>query len=351
MNNQLDILSMTLPQLCEQLVQMGQPKFRAKQIYEWLFKRRVQNFADMNNLPLALRNDLQERFFITSFVKLRHQVSQKDGTNKFLYELPDGQMIESVFMRYHHGNSLCISSQVGCKMGCKFCASTLQGLMRNLTPGEMLMQVMQTEREMNDKVNSIVLMGIGEPLDNFENVLQFLKILNSPEALNMSLRHVSLSTCGVVPRIYDLAKENLQLTLSISLHAPNDDIRNQMMPVNRRYPIAELLTACEDYIQQTGRRISFEYALSHGVNDTPQCAHELGKRLSRMLCHVNLIPINPVVERSFLTSERKRIEAFQSILEGYHIPVTVRRTLGTDIDAACGQLRSKAAKEGGQQSR
>lgn len=259
-------------------------------------------------------------------------------------------MIESVFMRYHHGNSLCISSQVGCKMGCKFCASTLQGLERNLTPGEMLMQVMQTERELNDKVNSIVLMGIGEPLDNFENVLQFLKILNSPEALNMSLRHVSLSTCGVVPRIYDLAKENLQLTLSISLHAPNDDIRNQMMPVNRRYCMQELLDACRDYIQQTGRRISFEYALSHGVNDTPQCAHELGKRLSRMLCHVNLIPINPVVERSFLTSERKRIEEFARILEGYHIPTTVRRTLGTDIDAACGQLRSKAAKEGGQQS-
>lgn len=335
----VDIKSLTLPKLEAFCIQQGMPKFRGSQIYQWLHQKRVDSFDEMTNIPLALREQLAETCEICSITIRRKLVSKVDGTIKYLYAFADGETVESVLMQYKHGYSLCISTQVGCRMGCKFCASTLMGLARSLTPGEMLNEVYMASRDSGHPISSLVLMGIGEPLDNFDAVMDFLEILSSPEGLNLSLRHVSLSTCGLVDGIYRLMEKKLQLTLSISLHAPNDTIRSQTMPINQRYPMDELLDACREYFRQTGRRISFEYALIEGVNDSPECAQQLSSKLKGMAAHVNLIPVNPVKERNYQKSSKERVEKFQKTLERYHINATVRRELGSDINAACGQLR------------
>lgn len=338
-NTKTDILSLTLPELKEHLTAFGEPAYKGAQVYEWLHQRHAQGFDEMTNLSKALREKLSEGFYIPAVRVKNKLVSSLDGTIKYLYEMDDGETVEAVLMRYHHGNSLCISTQVGCKMGCTFCASTILGFVRNLTPAEMLGEIFTAERDSGEKVQSLVLMGIGEPLDNYDNVVRFLELLSSKEGTNMSLRHVSLSTCGLVPRIYDLAKLKLGLTLSVSLHAPNDQIRSKTMPVNTRYNIDELLAACRSYASDTSRRISFEYALIDGVNDSAANAKELAQKLKGMLCHVNLIPVNPVKERSFQKSSREATENFVHILENAGITATVRRRLGADINAACGQLR------------
>lgn len=296
---------------------------------------------------MSLRRQLEERYYINTIRVEKKLVSAIDGTQKFLYRLRDGECVEGVLMEYHHGNSLCISTQVGCRMGCKFCASTLTGLARNLTPSEMLDQVYAAEDASGRTVNSLVLMGIGEPLDNFDNLLRFLELLSSPEGKNLSLRHVSLSTCGLVDKIYQLMEKKLQLTLSISLHAPNDRIREQTMPVSQKWKMDQLLKACRDYFQATSRRISFEYALIEGVNDSPEAARELAGKLRGMPSHVNLIPVNAVRERGYRRSSGDRIRQFQEILEKNGVNATVRRELGSDINAACGQLRRESRNGSG----
>lgn len=334
-----DIRSMDYEQLQQEVALLGEKPFRAKQLYQWMHEKLAGSFDEMTNLPKNFREKLKEQYDYTVLTLEDRLISGIDGTEKYLFGLEDGNVIESVLMRYHHGNSVCISSQVGCRMGCRFCASTLLGLERSLTPAEMLNEVYMAGKDSGQKISSIVLMGIGEPLDNFDNVMDFLEILSSPQGLNLSLRHVSLSTCGLVDGIYRLMEKKLQLTLSISLHAPNDEIRSQTMPVNHKYPMDELLGACREYFKQTGRRISFEYALIEGVNDTPECAQQLSQKLKGMGTHVNLIPVNPVKERNYRRSSRDRIRRFQQILEQNHITATVRRELGSDINAACGQLR------------
>ncbi len=334
-----DIKSRTLAELKDELCALGMQSFRAKQVYSWLHEKQVLNFDDMTNLSAKHRQILDDEYYINTLKVERKLISQIDGTVKFLYRLRDGEFVESVFMRYKHGNSLCISTQVGCRMGCKFCASTLLGLKRNLEPSEMLDEIYTAQRETGEKVSSIVLMGIGEPLDNFENVLKFFTILSSEDGMNLSLRHVSLSTCGLVDKIRKLAEYRLGITLSISLHAPNDEIRSQTMPINSKWNVDELLSACRDYFDRTGRRISFEYALISGVNDTDECALELAGRLSGMISHVNLIPVNAVKERKFVRSSKQRIRRFVELLEKNGVNATVRRELGSDINAACGQLR------------
>lgn len=318
---------------------LGQPKFRAKQIFSWLHEKRVVSFDEMTNIPATLRAVLEENYYINSLKIVRKLESKLDGTVKYLYELKDKNCIEAVLMKYKHGNSLCISTQVGCRMGCKFCASTLAGLVRSLEPSEMLDEIYTAVRDSGERVDSLVLMGIGEPFDNYDNVLKFLKLLSMPGGYNLSLRHVSLSTCGVVDKINKLAEENLGLTLSISLHAPNDEIRSQTMPINNRWGVDELMQACHAYFKATGRRISFEYALIDGVNDEPQHAKELASKLKGMPAHVNLIPVNPVEERGFKRGSRKKIESFQHQLQNLGVNATIRRELGADINAACGQLR------------
>ncbi len=344
-----DILSWTLFELEAFLVKSGYPKFRAKQIFHWLHVEKTEDFSKMTNLSAQFQSWLEEIFYITSLKIKKRLVSGLDNTVKYLYQLSDGEFIESVLMRYHYGNSLCISTQVGCKMGCRFCASTIAGFVRNLTPSEILQQVYTAERDTGEKISNIVLMGIGEPLDNFENVMRFLELLSAPEGHNMSLRHVTLSTCGLVDKIGELAGRKLGLTLSISLHAPNDEIRSASMPVNQRWPMEKLLKTCDDYAKKTGRRVSFEYALIKGVNDKEEHALELARRLKGMLCHVNLIPVNEVEERKaqYRASGQQSIARFQEILMNHGINTTVRRTLGADINAACGQLRREAVKEGG----
>lgn len=339
-----DIKSFTLSELESVIQQMGEPKFRAKQIFDWLHKKRVYSFAEMTNLSAALRDKLEDRFAITTLKTVRKLVSQIDGTVKFLYRLSDGECIETVLMKYKHGNSVCVSSQVGCKMGCEFCASTKAGFLRNLTASEILEQVYQTEQELKIRISNIVLMGIGEPLDNVENVVTFLQLINSPQGANISLRNISLSTCGLVDKIDWLAEKELGITLSISLHAADNATRNRMMPVNRRYPIEELLAACRRYTDRTGRRISFEYALIQGENDSREDAAKLAKRLKGQLCHVNLIPVNEVKETSFHKSDPQSVFRFQQELIQRGINATVRRTLGADISAACGQLRRDQIK-------
>lgn len=334
-----DIKSMTIEELEKLLTDLGQPKFRAKQVFQWLHQKQALSFDEMTNLPAALRRELAGCAAITALEIERKLVSQLDGTVKYLYRLPDGEHIESVMMRYEHGNSLCISSQVGCKMGCSFCASTKAGFVRSLTASEILEQVYMAGRDTGEKVSSIVMMGIGEPLDNYENVLRFLELVASPEGLNLSHRHISLSTCGVVDKIYDLAERNLQLTLSISLHATTDGARSEMMPINRRWGISELLEACRYYTGKTHRRISYEYALIDGVNDGRAQALELAALLKGTLCHVNLIPVNYVREAGYEKSPKERVYAFQKALNDRGVNATVRRTLGADISAACGQLR------------
>ena len=337
------IKSMTLPELADTLKALGQPAFRAKQLYTWLHKG-ARSYGEMTNIPQSLRAVLEEKYPILAPVPVRKQESQKDGTIKYLWKLHDGNCVETVLMRYHYGNSVCISTEVGCRMGCAFCASTLGGLVRPLEPWEMLDQVLFTQVDSGLPIGHIVLMGIGEPLDNFDNVLRFLELVNSAEGMNISMRHISLSTCGLVPKIRALAEKKLQITLSVSLHAPSDEVRNTIMPVNRAYPTEELLGACRDYYAITGRRISFEYAMIDGVNDRPEDARLLLKRLKGLPAHMNLIPLNHVEESPLKPSSKKAVATFQKILEDGGIPATVRRTLGGDIDASCGQLRRNYTK-------
>lgn len=336
-----DIKSMTLPQLKAEMELLGEKSFRAGQIYRWLHQKNegIRSFSQMTDISAALAAKLEERYYINALTIRRKLVSKIDGTIKYLFGLSDGNCVEAVVMKYKYGNSLCISTQVGCKMGCNFCASTLAGWVRNLLPSEMLDEIYTAQEDTGEKISSLVLMGIGEPLDNYDNVIQFLNILSSPEGQNLSLRHVSLSTCGLVDRIYDLMKLKLGLTLSISLHAPNDEIRRRTMPISQRYDIETLLKACRDYFQYTGRRISFEYALIAGVNDSPECARELCQRLQGMPCHVNLIPVNPVRERGYRRGTKQNILRFQQLLTKMGVNATIRRELGSDINAACGQLR------------
>ena len=338
-----DIKSMTMEEMTVQFKDLGLPAFRAKQVYSWLHKG-ARSYGEMTNLSKDLRNALEEKFPFTTPQVVRRQESKTDGTVKYLWKLADGNCVETVLMRYHYGNTVCISTEVGCRMGCAFCASTLGGLVRRLEPGEMLDQVLFTQVDSGLPISHIVLMGIGEPLDNFDNVMRFLELVNSPQGMNISMRHISLSTCGLVPKIRELAKRRLQLTLSVSLHAPNDAIRDTVMPVNKAYPTEQLLEACREYYALTGRRISFEYAMIRGKNDTPECAKELLRRLKGLPAHMNLIPLNHVEESPLQPSTRAAVAAFQKILEDGGIPATVRRTLGGDIDASCGQLRRNYEK-------
>ena len=340
----MNLKSMTQPEIGAVLKELGEPAFRAKQVFTWLHKG-VRSYEEMTNLPKQLRDKLADQYPICAPKVIRKQESQKDGTIKYLWELSDGNCVETVLMRYHYGNTVCISTEVGCRMGCAFCASTLGGLVRRLEPYEMLDQVLFTQVDSGLPVGHIVLMGIGEPLDNFDNVMRFLELVNSPDGMNISMRHISLSTCGLVPGIDRLAEKKLQLTLSVSLHAPTDAIRNTIMPVNKAYPTEELLGACRRYYATTGRRISFEYAMIHGVNDTEEAAKLLLKRLKGLPAHMNLIPLNHVEESPLKPSTRQAVMRFQKILEDGGIPATVRRTLGGDIDASCGQLRRKYTKQ------
>ena len=340
-----DIKSMTQQELARFLKELGEPAFRAKQVFTWLH-RGVTSFEDMTNLSKPLREKLAERCFITAPMVARKQESRLDSTIKYLWELSDGNCIETVLMQYHHGNTVCISSQVGCRMGCAFCASTIAGKVRDLRPSEMLDQVLFTQLDSGREVSNIVLMGIGEPLDNMENVLRFLELVNHLDGMNIGMRHISLSTCGVVPGIDALAEKELQLTLSVSLHAPDSETRSRIMPVNRAYDVELLFDACHRYFQRTGRRISFEYAMIDGVNDNDWQADLIAKKLRGMPGHVNLIPLNDVVESPYKPS--KRVGAFQQKLESLGVTATVRRSLGGDIDASCGQLRRKEMMEKGQ---
>ncbi len=339
----MNLRSQTLLELAALFKEWGQPAFRAKQVYIWLHKG-VRSYAEMTNIPAVLRERLEAEYPLHPPVVARKQESKLDGTIKYLWQLSDGNCVETVLMRYHYGNTVCISTEVGCRMGCAFCASTLGGLVRKLEPNEMLEQVLFTQIDSGLPVSHIVLMGIGEPLDNFDNVMRFLELVNSPNGMNISMRHISLSTCGLVPKIDELAKKKLQLTLSVSLHAPNDAIRDRIMPVNRAYPSQELLDACRRYYDATSRRISFEYAMIDGVNDTEEAAKELVRRLKGLPAHFNLIPLNHVEESPLKPSSKKAVARFQQILEANGITATVRRTLGGDIDASCGQLRRKHSK-------
>ena len=339
-----DIKSMTQEEIIDAVKALGEPSYRGKQIFSWLH-RGARSFEEMNNLSKPLRSALAKEYYITAPQVVRKQISQLDGTIKYLWELSDGNCIETVLMSYHHGNTVCISSQVGCRMGCKFCASTIAGKVRDLRPSEMLDQVLFTQLDSGREISNIVLMGIGEPLDNRENVLRFLALVNHPEGMNIGMRHISLSTCGVVPGIDALSELGLQLTLSVSLHAPDSETRSRIMPVNKAYDVEELFAACHRYFQKTGRRISFEYAMIDGVNDHDWQADLLAKKIHGMPGHVNLIPLNDVVESEFKPS--KRIAAFQKRLESHGLTATVRRSLGGDIDASCGQLRRKEMEKRG----
>ena len=340
----MNLKSCNLTEMSAIFKEMGQPAFRAKQVYTWLHKG-VRSYDEMTNLPKGLRDLLSEKYPIHAPEVVRKQESQRDGTIKYLWKLHDGNCVETVLMRYHYGNTVCISTEVGCRMGCAFCASTIGGLVRRLEPYEMLDEVLFTQVDSGLPISHIVLMGIGEPLDNFDNVMRFLELVNSEEGMNISMRHISLSTCGLVPKIDELAKRKLQISLAISLHGPNDEIRNKIMPVNKAYPSEELLQACRRYYAATNRRIHFEYAMIDGVNDSVANAKELLKRLKGLPAHINLIPLNHVEESPLKPSSRAAVAAFQKTLEEGGLTATVRRTLGGDIDASCGQLRRKYTKE------
>lgn len=340
-----DIKSMTLAEIEEALLEFNVPKYRAKQIFDWLQINCVFSYDEMTNVPKSLKEQLAERFPIYGCEVELKQVSKIDGTVKYLFKLFDGNFIESVLMKYKYGYTLCVSSQVGCKMGCVFCASTKSGCVRNLYPSEILGQIHAAQRDMNIRVSHIVMMGMGEPLDNYENTLRFLELATNENGLNLSMRNISLSTCGIVPRIYDLLDKKLQLTLSVSLHAPNDEMRSRVMPINKAYPIKELIKSCKDYTKETSRRISFEYAMIKDNNDSDECAYELASLLKGMLCHVNLIPANEINESEHKRSTNDRLNRFMKILNSRGINTTIRRSLGSDIDASCGQLRSKHNRE------
>ena len=335
---------MNLSELKDDIKLLGGKQYLASQLYSWLHKKTVSSFDDMTNVSKAMRERLKEIYIISDCTIEKKLVSVYDGTVKYLFRLNDGEFIESVVMKYKYGYTICVSSQVGCKMGCKFCASGIAGFVRNLLPGEILSQVYTAQKDLGIKISHIVMMGVGEPLDNFDNVMKFLEIISGEDGQNIGMRNISLSTCGVVSGIYKLLEKKLQLTLSISLHAPSDEIRNRTMPVNTKWNIETLLSACHDYINATGRRISFEYAMISGVNDSDECARLLASKLKGMLCHVNLIPVNSVKERDFVKSSNERMESFIKILEKNKINVTVRRTLGSDINASCGQLRRGVRK-------
>lgn len=333
-----DIRSYSCEAIENYMVENGEKKFRGKQLYGWIVKG-IQTFDEAINMPKSLKEKLEASFVLDNIKIIKQITSDIDGTTKFLYKLQDGHIIEGVLMSYNHGYSICVSTQVGCKMGCTFCASAIGGIERNLTAGEIIGQLYAVEKEMDIKISNVVLMGSGEPLDNYDEVLQFLKLVNDPKGYNLGMRHITLSTCGIADKIKDLADENMQLTLAISLHCANDEERSALMPVNRKYNLEELIKACRYYIDVTSRRITFEYGLIAGVNDTETRAKELGKLIQGMMCHVNLIPINPVVERNFQPSKETSIAKFKKILEGYGVTTTIRRELGSDINAACGQLR------------
>ncbi|MBE5866384.1 MAG: 23S rRNA (adenine(2503)-C(2))-methyltransferase RlmN [Lachnospiraceae bacterium] len=343
----VDIKSLTLEELTEELGKYGEKAFRAKQMYEWMHVKLARNFDEMTNLSKALREQCAERYTYTSLEALQVQESAIDGTKKFLFELADGNVVESVWMRYKHGNSVCISSQVGCRMGCKFCASTLDGLERSLLPSEMLDQIYAITKLTGERVSNVVVMGIGEPMDNYDNLLKFIRILTDANGLNISQRNLTVSTCGIVPRMRQLAEEKLQITLALSLHATTDEKRRRLMPIANKYSIAELMDVCKYYFDNTGRRITFEYSLVGGVNDTDEDAAELSALAAPLCCHINLIPVNPIKERDFVQSETARIQAFKNKLEKNKINCTIRREMGRDIDGACGQLRRKNLKAEG----
>lgn len=336
-----DIKSLPLEELEELLTAGGEKAFRARQMYQWMHVKLVRSFGEMTNLPKAFREECENRYSLTALQAVRVQESAADGTKKFLFALSDGNVVESVWMKYRHGNSVCISSQVGCRMGCRFCASTLDGLERNLTPSEMLDQVYAITLLTGERVSNVVVMGTGEPLDNYHYLLDFIRILTDKNGLNISQRNVTVSTCGLVPEMRKLAEERLQITLALSLHAPTDEKRRKLMPIADRYSIAELMEACRYYFERTGRRITFEYSLADGVNDSEEDAQRLSRLAGPLHCHVNLIPVNPVREREFARSESGKVRAFQNVLEKNKINGTIRREMGRDIDGACGQLRRK----------
>ena len=335
-----DICSYNYDELKEEMLVIGEKAFRSKQIYEWLHVKLADDFDEMTNLSKALREKLKKNYEIRKVKMIDHQISKVDPTEKFLFELEDGNMVESVLMKYKHGNSVCISSQVGCRMGCRFCASTLDGLERNLTPSEMLRQVYQIQKITGERVSNIVIMGTGEPLDNYDNFLKFIHMVSDEHGLNISQRNITASTCGIVPNIRRLAEEKLQITLALSLHGSNQEKRRSLMPVANKYELHEVLEACDYYFEKTGRRITFEYSLVHGVNDTPEDAKELMGILKDRNCHLNLIPVNPIKERNYEKPDKKSAENFKNKLEN-GINVTIRREMGSDIDGACGQLRRK----------
>ncbi len=336
-----DIASYSFEELQEEMLAIGEKGFRSRQIYSWIHEKLVDDFEEITNLPKALRQKLEAAYEIRRVEMEKRQISKIDGTNKFLFCLKDGNMVESVLMKYKHGNSVCISSQVGCRMGCRFCASTLDGLERNLTPSEMLRQVYQIQKITGERVSNIVIMGTGEPLDNYDNFLKFIHMVSDEHGLNISQRNITASTCGIVPNIRRLAEEKLQITLALSLHGSNQEKRRSLMPVANKYELHEVLEACDYYFEKTGRRITFEYSLVHGVNDTPEDAKELMGILKDRNCHLNLIPVNPIKERNYEKPDKKSAENFKNKLEKNGINVTIRREMGSDIDGACGQLRRK----------
>ena len=341
MDQKTDMKSLTFEELKAALIDMGEKPFRAAQVYQWMHQKLVGSFDEMTNISAELKGKLAERFTYTCLTPVQVQESKLDGTKKFLFRLADDNVVESVYMRYHHGISVCISSQVGCRMGCRFCASTLDGLERNLTPSEMLDQIYAISRYTGERVSNVVVMGTGEPLDNYDNLVIFLKLLNDERGLHISQRNITVSTCGIVPNMRRLADEKLQITLALSLHATTDEKRKRLMPIANRYSLSEVLAACAYYFEQTGRRITFEYSLVGGVNDTDQDAAELSEIASGLCCHVNLIPVNPIKERDYVQSGKARIAAFREKLERNKVTVTVRREMGRDIDGACGQLRRR----------
>lgn len=338
----MELQALSPEKLAELMAQLGEPSFRAKQIYEWIHKKCASSYEDMGNVPKKLKEALVEAgydFYVPKIIAV--QESKIDGTKKYLFELFDHQVVESVLMKYKHGNSVCISSQVGCKMGCRFCASTLDGWLRNLSHGEMLEQIYQIQKESGERVSNVVVMGTGEPLDNYDNLLLFIKTLSDEKGLHISQRNITVSTCGIVPKMYELAEEKLQITLALSLHASSQEKRQELMPIANTYEIHEVLDACRNYFEKTGRRVSFEYSLVAGVNDSIEDANRLKALIGDMNCHVNLIPVNPIKERDFKQPDRENIRSFQNKLENNGINVTIRREMGRDIDGACGQLRKK----------
>ena len=337
----IDIKSMNLPELTVLLEGLGEKAFRAKQIYQWIHEKQVDSFEEMSNIPKNLKETLEEQTYLTSLKKEEVQISKIDGTRKYLFLLEDGNVIESVLMRYKHGNSVCISSQVGCRMGCRFCASTLDGLVRGLTPGEMLDQIYQIGKDIGERISNVVVMGTGEPLDNYDNLLRFIELLTDENGIHISQRNLTVSTCGIVPKIRELADKQLAITLALSLHASSQEKRLSLMPVANKYDIHEVIDACKYYFEKTGRRITFEYSLVGGVNDTDDDAAQLTKLIKGINCHVNLIPVNPIKERDYVQSNARVIEAFKNKLEKNCINVTIRREMGRDIDGACGQLRKR----------